>query len=89
MFGVQELNNVLWAYAKLRFFPGDFVELLDELVQDEQRTQRFRGCDWASLLWGLATLGAPISEDAMSAINSHALEHLRDMTAVELCNILW
>lgn len=80
---------MLWAYAKLRFYPTDFIALLDELVQDEGRTQRFRGTDWASLLWGFATLGAPISEDAIDTVTANALRHVQDMSAVELCNVLW
>jgi hypothetical protein len=69
--------------------PEEFIALLSQVVQDRGRALSFRACDWASLMWGLASLGAPIEAETMAAINANALEHLPDMTPVELCNLLW
>jgi len=86
---VQELMNILWAYVKFRHIPQEFVAKVLSIVQVEDRACAFRPSDWASLIWGLASLGMSTSAEAMRAIIEHASQHLPSMTASELCNVLW
>lgn len=86
---MQELMNILWAFVKFRFVPTDFVGMLLKSVQDEKRAHAFRASDWAALIWGLASLGISVPAEAMSAINSAAVQSVPNMTAPELCNVIW
>ncbi|BDA48783.1 probable RAP domain-containing protein, chloroplastic [Coccomyxa sp. Obi] len=88
-FSTQELMNILWAFVKFRFVPTDFIGMLLKSVQDEKRAHAFRASDWAALIWGLASLGVSVSAEAMAAINNAAMQTVPDMTAPELCNVIW
>ena len=81
--------NILWAFVQYRYQPKKLLAKLDESVQQQVQASRFKGADWASLVWGFASLGAAVTPAAAAAISQHSMHLVQSMTSSELCNLSW
>ena len=86
---LQELMNTLWAFVQYRYQPKKLLARLDEVVQQADQASRFKGADWASIVWGFASLGAAVTPAAAAAISQHSLGLVQSMNSSELCNLSW
>ena len=81
--------NILWAFVQHRYQPKRLLASVDEAVQQADQAPFYKGADWASLVWGFASLGAAVSPEAAAAINQHSMHLVQSMTSSELCNLSW
>ncbi|CAL5223598.1 g6137 [Coccomyxa viridis] len=88
-FTPQELMNTLWAFVQYRYQPKKLLARLDETVQQADQASRFKGADWASMVWGFASLGAAVTPAAAAAISQHSIGLVQSMNSSELCNLSW
>ena len=81
--------NTLWAFVQYRYQPKKLLARLDETVQQADQASRFKGADWASMVWGFASLGAAVTPAAAAAISQHSIGLVQSMNSSELCNLSW
>ena len=86
---LQELMNMLWAFVQYRYQPKNFLAKLGEAVPQADQTSTYKGADWASLVWGFASLGAAVNPAAAAAISQHSAPLVQSMNSSELCNLAW
>ena len=80
---------MLWAFVKSRYVPHEFLAALAKHLVREGVAEALQPSDWAALVWGCASLGAPLAADLMDALNRQGARCLVEMTPAELCNVLW
>lgn len=84
---MQELSNLFWAFAKLRYVPRRLVAALEARLGEPGLRARMQSSSWAVLVWAAATLGMELQTGTYAALPSG--DALAAFSAAEQCNLLW
>lgn len=79
----------MWAFVQYRYQPRGLMPRLEEAVCQPGLAAQLRGSDWASLIWGFASLGAEMTPSAAAVVSERGSEFVESMNSSELCNLLW